>query len=67
MTPPEGSPQRPPRPRSASPAERAVEFAETQRRLKREAAERRLQAANRVAPDPNPARRSPAGKARGRG
>jgi hypothetical protein len=35
---------RPPRPRSASPAERSVEFAETQRKLKEEAAERRRQA-----------------------
>jgi hypothetical protein len=31
--------------KSASPAERSAEFSETQRRLKREAADRRLEAA----------------------
>jgi hypothetical protein len=40
-TPPSSSSLRPPRPRSASPAERSAEFAETQRRLKQEAADRR--------------------------
>jgi hypothetical protein len=35
---------RAPRPKSASPAERSAEYADTQRRLKEEAAERRLQA-----------------------
>jgi hypothetical protein len=40
-TPPSSSSPRPPRPRSASPAERSAEFAETQRRLKQEAADRR--------------------------
>ena len=43
MTPPQGSAPRP-RPRAASPAERSEEFLETQRRLKQEAAERRLRA-----------------------
>jgi hypothetical protein len=38
------------RPRSASPAERSVEFAETQERLKREAAERRALAAKKGSP-----------------
>jgi hypothetical protein len=33
----------PPKPKSASPADRSAEFTETQRRLKREAAERRDQ------------------------
>jgi len=45
MTPPQGSSPRPPRPRSASPAERSVELQEAQRRMKEEAAERRAQAA----------------------
>jgi hypothetical protein len=50
-TPPSSSSQRPPRPRSASPAERSAEFAETQRRLKQEAADRRSEAAAKtVAP-----------------
>jgi hypothetical protein len=61
MTPPEGSMPRPQRPRSASPAERSEEFAETQRRLKQEAAERRLQASNR----PADAKPPQAGKRRG--
>jgi hypothetical protein len=47
--------------KSASPAERSEEFAETQRRLKREAAERRLQRAGQAASTP---RRSGTGKAR---
>ena len=55
MTPPNGSFPRPPRPRSASPAERSEEFAEAQRRLKQEAAERRLLAAQK-----EPAVRAPA-------
>jgi hypothetical protein len=50
---PSGPPPRPPaRPRSASPAERSVEFAATQERLKREAAERRAQAEKRAAAAP---------------
>jgi hypothetical protein len=43
-TPPNTSSLRPPKPRTPSPAERSVEFAETQRRLKEEAADRRRQA-----------------------
>jgi hypothetical protein len=42
---PQGSFPRPPKPKAASPAERSAEFAETQQRLKSEAAERRAQAA----------------------
>jgi hypothetical protein len=57
MTPPESFSQRPRAPRSASPAERAEEFAEAQRRLKREAAERREVAASRPA-QPAPAKRT---------
>jgi hypothetical protein len=53
MTPPEASYPRPPKPRSASPAERSAEFAETQRRLKREAAERRRRTGERIA-EPEP-------------
>jgi hypothetical protein len=63
MTPPSNSP-RPPKPRAATPAERGEEFAEAQRRLKAEAAERRLQAANRPADTRRTAR--PTGR-RGRG
>ena len=66
MTPPEVPYSRPSRPRSASPADRGAEFAETQRRLKREAAERRQQAAERGV-EARPARRSASGKTRGRG
>jgi hypothetical protein len=51
MTPPESFSQQPRARRSASPAERAEEFAEAQRKLKREAAERREQAADQ-APQP---------------
>jgi hypothetical protein len=40
-----GPPPRPQRPRSKSPAERAEEFTDTQRRLKEEAAARREAAA----------------------
>jgi len=40
---------RPARPKSQSPAERSVELADAQRRLKREAAERRLLAEERGA------------------
>jgi len=47
MTPPQGSSPRPPKPRSASPAERSAEFADIQRQLKQDAAERRLAAQNR--------------------
>ena len=62
MTPP---PPRPPKPKSLSPAERSEKFAEVQRVLKLEAAERRLQASQRAA-GPPPAR-STHGKTRGRG
>jgi hypothetical protein len=60
MTPPQSSFPRPQKPRSASPAERSEEFAEAQRRLKREAAERRSKAANRDTPS---ASRTPRGRA----
>jgi hypothetical protein len=53
-TPPSSNSPRPPKPRAASPAERSVEFAETQRRLKEEAAERR-----KVTDDKPPATRRP--------
>jgi hypothetical protein len=42
------------KPRAASPAERAAELAEIQRRLKREAAARREKAAGEVAARPAP-------------
>jgi len=42
-------PPRPVRPKSKTPAERAVEFTATQRRLKDEARERRVNAAQREA------------------
>lgn len=48
MAPPQGSFPRLPKPRAASPAERGAEFAEIQRRLKQEAAERREVAATRA-------------------
>jgi hypothetical protein len=64
MTPPQGSSPRPPRPKSASPAERSAEFADVQRRLKQDAAERRLKAAQRGA-DQRPAR--PTGGSRSHG
>jgi hypothetical protein len=60
MTPPQRAFPRPTK-KSASPAERSEEFAETQRRLKREAAERRLQSVPSTAP------RSGSGKSRPRG
>jgi hypothetical protein len=60
MTPPNRAVPRPPK-KSASPAERSEELAEIQRRLKAEAAERRLKAADKV---PTP-RRSVTGKTRG--
>ena len=53
------SPQRPvPRlaKKSASPAERSEEFAETQRRLKREAAERRSQSSEQTPSEPKSGR-----------
>jgi hypothetical protein len=59
MTPPQNPPPRPPRPKSASPAERSAEFADTQRRLKDEAAQRRLEADKQGA---SPPRRSPRGR-----
>ena len=65
MTPPQRAVPGPTR-KSASPAERSAEFAKIQRRLKREAAERRLQAADQVA-STRTARRSETGKTRGRG
>jgi hypothetical protein len=53
MTPPQ---PRPPRPKSLSPAERSAEFAEVQRVLKEEAAERRAKAAEQA---PTPQRSKP--------
>jgi hypothetical protein len=47
MTPPQGSFPRPPRPKSPSPAERSAELADAQRKLKQEAADRRLAAEQR--------------------
>jgi hypothetical protein len=64
MTPPQGSAPRPPKPRSASPAERSIEFADTQRRLKEEAAKRRVAAES--APPPRVARRAGTTTTRGR-
>jgi hypothetical protein len=65
VTPPERSAPRP-TPRSASPADRSAGFIETQRRLKREAAERRLKAADDAASTP-PDRSSATQKPRKRG
>lgn len=65
MTPPQRAVPRPTK-KSASPAERSAEFTNTQRRLKRGAAERRPQAADEVA-SKRTARRSATGKTRGRG
>ena len=65
MTPPQRAVPRPAQ-KSASPADRSAEFIETQRRLKREAAERRLKAADDAA-STRPARRSATGKTRKRG
>jgi hypothetical protein len=48
----QGSSPRPPR--SRSPAERSAEFAEVQRRLKHEAAERRLRGSRQTADAPPP-------------
>jgi hypothetical protein len=45
MTPPQGSFPPPRKPRAASPAERGAEYAEIQRQLKLDAAERRKAAA----------------------
>ena len=59
MAPPQNSP-RPPRPRPASPQERGAEFAEAQRQLKAEAAERREKAANEA--PANPTRRPGRGR-----
>jgi hypothetical protein len=55
-TPPRSSSPRPPRPRSASPADRSAEFAETQKRLKQEAADRREAADEK--PEARPADRA---------
>ena len=48
MTPPQDPPRGQSRPRSASPAERSIEFAATQDRLKQEAAERRAASTKRT-------------------
>jgi hypothetical protein len=55
-----GSPNRGTRPKQATPAERAVEFAAEQARLKREAAERREAKAQQTvtARKPRPGRRA---------
>jgi hypothetical protein len=65
MTPPQRPVPRPAK-KSASPADRSEEFTETQRRLKREAAERRLKSTGPIAGSRNPGR-SATGKSRGRG
>jgi hypothetical protein len=52
--------------KSASPADRSAEFTETQRRLKAEAAERRLRNAPKDT-SARPPRRSATTKTRGRG
>jgi hypothetical protein len=44
--------------KSASPAERSEEFAEAQRRLKREAAERRVKAADKASTTKTPPRKT---------
>jgi len=54
MTPPQQPPRQ--KPRSATPAERSVEFAATQQRLKEEAAERRAKA-DKQPETPRPRRR----------
>ena len=54
MTPPQQQPRI--KPRSATPAERSVEFAATQQRLKEEAAERRAKA-SKVEETPRPRHR----------
>jgi hypothetical protein len=50
MAPAQGPPGQDRRPRAKTPAERAEEAADVQRRLKREAAERRNAAARKSAP-----------------
>ena len=62
MTPPQRAVPRPTH-KPSTPADRSAELMETQRRLKREAAERRLKAAD----DARPAEGSAAGKPRTRG
>jgi hypothetical protein len=57
MTPPQPAFPRPAK-KSPSPAERSEEFAEIQRRLKQEAAERRIQSAAPAAPRSGKPRRS---------
>ena len=52
MTPPPNQAPRPQKPRSASPAERSVEYSDRQRQLKAEAAERRLVAEQNPVPAP---------------
>jgi hypothetical protein len=54
MTPPQDQQRSAARPRSATPAERSVEFAAIQDQLKKDAAERRLAAekASNAAPPP---------------
>jgi hypothetical protein len=58
MAPPQRPSSRKERPRGKTPAERAEEATEVQRRLKREAAERR-QAAASAPPRPTGRRRTP--------
>jgi hypothetical protein len=50
VTPPRGSFPRPPKPKSSSPAERSVEFADHQRKLKEDAAKRRQESADSETP-----------------
>ena len=56
MAPSQSSFPRPPRPKAASPAERSEEFAEIQRNLKAEAAERRANQPEAAAPKRRPGR-----------
>jgi hypothetical protein len=65
VTPPQRAVPRPTQ-RSASPADRSADLIETQRRLKREAAERRVKASGDAA-SARPGRRSAAGKTWKRG
>jgi hypothetical protein len=65
VTPPQRAVPRPTQ-KSASPADRSARFIETQRRLKRKAAERRLNATDDAAIT-RPGRRSATGKTRKRG
>ena len=66
MTPPQDPPRGQSRPRSASPAERSIEFAAAQERLKQEAAERRA-ASTKQTSTPSNRRAGTPGEPRKRG